>query len=57
MGLPISWHGRNIHNKYVLGRELTDKETEEMLACKSISKGKLRSVIDIEHVRREINKI
>jgi len=57
--------GRNIHDKYVLGRELgrgefgitylcTDKETEEMLACKSISKRKLRTAIDIEDVRREV---
>jgi calcium-dependent protein kinase len=57
--------GRNIHDKYVLGKELgrgefgitylcTDKETEEMLACKSISKRKLRTAIDIEDVRREV---
>eukprot|EP01018_Ginkgo_biloba_P001207 Gb_34567 [translate_table: standard] len=57
--------GRNINDKYVLGRELgrgefgitylcTDKETEEVLACKSISKRKLRTAIDIEDVRREV---
>uniref|UniRef100_A0A0D6R1X9 non-specific serine/threonine protein kinase n=1 Tax=Araucaria cunninghamii TaxID=56994 RepID=A0A0D6R1X9_ARACU len=55
----------NIHDKYVLGRELgrgefgitylcTDKETDEQLACKSISKRKLRTAIDIEDVRREV---
>ncbi|KAH9329506.1 hypothetical protein KI387_001614 [Taxus chinensis] len=57
--------GRNIHDKYVLGKELgrgefgitylcTDKETDEQLACKSISKRKLRTAIDIEDVRREV---
>ncbi|PNX54943.1 calcium-dependent protein kinase 10-like protein [Trifolium pratense] len=53
-----------IGDKYVLGRELgrgefgitylcTDKETKEELACKSISKRKLRTAVDVEDVRRE----
>jgi calcium-dependent protein kinase len=57
--------GREIENRYELGRELgrgefgvtylcTDKETREELACKSISKKKLRTAIDIEDVRREV---
>ena len=32
----------------------TDKETGEELACKSISKKKLRTAIDIDDVRREV---
>ncbi|KAK4402332.1 Calcium-dependent protein kinase [Sesamum angolense] len=54
-----------ISDKYVLGRELgrgefgvtylcTDRETREALACKSISKKKLRTLVDIEDVRREV---
>ncbi|CAM8913059.1 hypothetical protein QQ045_032009 [Rhodiola kirilowii] len=54
-----------ISDKYVLGRELgrgefgitylcTDRETKEDLACKSISKKKLRTAVDIEDVRREV---
>ncbi|XP_058738253.1 calcium-dependent protein kinase 32-like [Vicia villosa] len=57
--------GREIEARYELGRELgrgefgvtylcTDKETGEELACKSISKKKLRTAIDIEDVRREV---
>ncbi|CAI8613994.1 unnamed protein product [Vicia faba] len=57
--------GREIEVRYELGRELgrgefgvtylcTDKETGEELACKSISKKKLRTAIDIEDVRREV---
>ncbi|KAK4281874.1 hypothetical protein QN277_013320 [Acacia crassicarpa] len=57
--------GRDIERKYELGRELgrgefgitylcTDRETGEVLACKSISKKKLRTAIDIEDVRREV---
>lgn len=57
--------GREIERKYELGRELgrgefgitylcTDRETGEVLACKSISKKKLRTNIDIEDVRREV---
>ncbi|WJX95452.1 Calcium-dependent protein kinase 10 [Trifolium repens] len=53
-----------IGDKYVLGRELgrgefgitylcSDKETKEELACKSISKRKLRTAVDVEDVRRE----
>ncbi|KAG9152836.1 hypothetical protein Leryth_017652 [Lithospermum erythrorhizon] len=55
----------NISEKYVLGRELgrgefgitylcTDQETREALACKSISKKKLRTTVDVEDVRREV---
>ncbi|XP_043723731.1 calcium-dependent protein kinase 30-like [Telopea speciosissima] len=58
-------HRTRITDKYILGRELgrgefgitylcTDRETKEALACKSISKRKLRTAIDIEDVRREV---
>ncbi|KAJ4896087.1 Calcium-dependent protein kinase 32 [Raphanus sativus] len=57
--------GREISQKYKLGRELgrgefgvtylcTDKETGEVFACKSILKKKLRTAVDIEDVRREV---
>lgn len=57
--------GREIEARYELGRELgrgefgitylcTDRETAETLACKSISKKKLRTPVDIEDVRREV---
>ncbi|KAG5080567.1 hypothetical protein JHK86_004632 [Glycine max] len=57
--------GRDIGLRYDLGRELgrgefgvtylcRDRETKEELACKSISKKKLRTAIDIEDVRREV---
>lgn len=57
--------GREIGLQYELGRELgrgefgithlcTDKATEEKFACKSISKKKLRTAVDIEDVRREV---
>ena len=57
--------GRDIGLRYDLGRELgrgefgvtylcQDRETKEELACKSISKKKLRTAIDIEDVRREV---
>ncbi|KAI3449972.1 hypothetical protein Pfo_006637 [Paulownia fortunei] len=57
--------GHDINARYDLGRELgrgefgvtylcTDVETEEKLACKSISKKKLRTAVDIEDVRREV---
>lgn len=57
--------GRDIGITYELGRELgrgefgitylcTDKSTGEVYACKSISKKKLRTAIDIEDVRREV---
>ncbi|XP_030926738.1 calcium-dependent protein kinase 32-like [Quercus lobata] len=57
--------GREIGARYELGRELgrgefgitylcTDRETAETFACKSISKKKLRTSVDIEDVRREV---
>ncbi|WJX11175.1 Calcium-dependent protein kinase 14 [Trifolium repens] len=57
--------GREIGLRYELGRELRrsefgitylckDRETGEELACKSISKNKLRTAIAIEDVRREV---
>ncbi|CAK7342542.1 unnamed protein product [Dovyalis caffra] len=57
--------GKEIEQRYELGRELgrgefgitylcTDKETGESFACKSISKKKLRTAVDIEDVRREV---
>ena len=57
--------GHDILAHYDLGRELgrgefgvtylcTDTNTGEKFACKSISKKKLRTAIDIEDVRREV---
>ncbi|KAK4492389.1 hypothetical protein RD792_003194 [Penstemon davidsonii] len=57
--------GHNINEKYDLGRELgrgefgvtylcTHVETKERFACKSISKKKLRTAVDIEDVKREV---
>ena len=57
--------GREIEQSYELGRELgrgefgitylcTDKVTGDTFACKSISKKKLRTAVDIEDVRREV---
>ncbi|KAL0339646.1 UNVERIFIED_CONTAM: Calcium-dependent protein kinase [Sesamum radiatum] len=57
--------GHDIEEFYELGRELgrgefgvtylcTDKSTGEVFACKSISKMKLRTRVDIEDVRREV---
>ncbi|KAG0477430.1 hypothetical protein HPP92_014271 [Vanilla planifolia] len=57
--------GRDIGRRYELGNELgrgefgitylcTDRETGEKFACKSISKKKLRTAVDIEDVRREV---
>ncbi|XP_073148785.1 calcium-dependent protein kinase 8-like [Henckelia pumila] len=57
--------GHNVTDRYDLGRELgrgefgitylcTDLETGEKFACKSISKKKLRTAVDIEDVRREV---
>nr|ACG37185.1 calcium-dependent protein kinase, isoform AK1 [Zea mays] len=54
-----------IDDKYVLDRELgrgefgvtylcMDRGTKELLACKSISKRKLRTAVDVEDVRREV---
>ncbi|KAK4392320.1 Calcium-dependent protein kinase [Sesamum angolense] len=55
----------NIEEKYLVDRELgrgefgvtylcIDRETRELLACKSISKRKLRTAVDVEDVRREV---
>lgn len=57
--------GHNISLQYDLGRELgrgefgitylcTDSETGDKFACKSISKKKLRTSVDIDDVRREV---
>ena len=57
--------GHEIEKKYELGRELgrgefgitylcSDRETREVLACKSISKKKLRTPVDVEDVKREV---
>ncbi|ONK76237.1 uncharacterized protein A4U43_C03F25440 [Asparagus officinalis] len=57
--------GRDIEARYELGNELgrgefgvtylcTDRDSREHLACKSISKKKLRTAVDIEDVRREV---
>ncbi|XP_068667523.1 calcium-dependent protein kinase 13-like [Aristolochia californica] len=54
-----------IDEKYVVDRELgrgefgvtylcIERESRELLACKSISKRKLRTAVDIEDVRREV---
>ncbi|MQL79089.1 hypothetical protein Taro_011542 [Colocasia esculenta] len=58
--------GIDIGGCYELGQELgrgefgvtylcTDRETREAFACKSISKKKLRTAVDIEDVRREVD--
>lgn len=55
----------NIEDKYLVDRELgrgefgvtylcIDRDSRELLACKSISKRKLRTAVDIEDVRREV---
>ncbi|KAL0338181.1 UNVERIFIED_CONTAM: Calcium-dependent protein kinase [Sesamum angustifolium] len=55
----------NIEEKYLVDRELgrgefgvtylcIERETRELLACKSISKRKLRTAVDVEDVRREV---
>ncbi|CAM8890144.1 unnamed protein product [Rhodiola kirilowii] len=57
--------GRDIHLAYDVGHELgrgefgvtylcTDKANGYVFACKSISKKKLRTAVDIEDVRREV---
>lgn len=57
--------GHNIHQGYDLGGELgrgefgvtylcTESETKSKYACKSISKRKLRTAVDIDDVRREV---
>ncbi|TVU02380.1 hypothetical protein EJB05_52165, partial [Eragrostis curvula] len=54
-----------IDEKYALDREVgrgefgvtylcMDRDTKELLACKSISKRKLRTAVDVEDVRREV---
>ncbi|CAI9779213.1 unnamed protein product [Fraxinus pennsylvanica] len=56
---------KNIEEKYLVDRELgrgefgvtylcIERETKELLACKSISKRKLRTAVDVEDVRREV---
>ncbi|KAJ9543138.1 hypothetical protein OSB04_022845 [Centaurea solstitialis] len=55
----------NIEEKYMLDRELgrgefgvtylcIDRGSRELLACKSISKRKLRTAVDVEDVKREV---
>ncbi|KAK8486373.1 hypothetical protein V6N13_009300 [Hibiscus sabdariffa] len=57
--------GREIEHRYEVGHELgrgefgitylcTKKEIVRTFACKSISKKKLRTTVDIEDVRREV---
>lgn len=57
--------GQDIRGTYALGKELgrgefgitylcTCKASKEVFACKSISKRKLRTAVDIEDVRREV---
>lgn len=56
---------QNIEDKYMLDRELgrgefgvtylcIDRSSRELLACKSISKRKLRTAVDVEDVKREV---
>ena len=55
----------NMEDRYLIDRELgrgefgvtylcIDRDTRELLACKSISKRKLRTAVDIDDVRREV---
>ncbi|CAN6349245.1 unnamed protein product [Urochloa humidicola] len=64
-GLAAGASAEELLRRYQLGEELgrgefgltrrcTDAATGETLACKSISKRKLRSSVDIEDVRREV---
>lgn len=57
--------GEDLQRRYRLGEELgrgefgvtrrcEDVETGEVVACKSISKRKLRTAVDVEDVRREV---
>ncbi|CAA6668293.1 unnamed protein product [Spirodela intermedia] len=57
--------GEDLQRRYRLGEELgrgefgvtrrcEDAETGEVVACKSISKRKLRTAVDVEDVRREV---
>lgn len=61
----LATHRTRLSDKYILGRELgrgefgvtylcTDRETKQAFACKSISKKKLRTAVDVEDVRREV---
>ncbi|XP_029122402.1 calcium-dependent protein kinase 29 [Elaeis guineensis] len=63
--LPDSKAATDLPLRYELGKELgrgefgvtrrcTDTKTGEVLACKSISKRKLRTCVDVEDVRREV---
>jgi calcium-dependent protein kinase len=64
-GLAPAAAAKELRRRYELGEELgrgefgvtrrcTDAATSELLACKSISKRKLRSSVDVEDVRREV---
>ena len=64
-GLAAEASAEELLRRYQLGKELgrgefgvtrrcTDTSTGDVLACKSISKRKLRSSVDIEDVRREV---
>ncbi|KAF3633558.1 Calcium-dependent protein kinase 7 [Capsicum annuum] len=55
----------NVEEKYIIDRELgrgefgvtylcIDRKNRDLLACKSISKRKLRTAVDVEDVRREV---
>lgn len=55
----------NMEERYLVDRELgrgefgvtylcIDRDTRELLACKSISKRKLRTAVDVDDVRREV---
>ncbi|XP_055807748.1 calcium-dependent protein kinase 13-like [Solanum dulcamara] len=55
----------NVEEKYIIDRELgrgefgvtylcIDRNNRDLLACKSISKRKLRTAVDVEDVRREV---
>ncbi|MCD7447038.1 Calcium-dependent protein kinase 13 [Datura stramonium] len=55
----------NVEEKYIIDRELgrgefgvtylcIDRSNRDLLACKSISKRKLRTAVDVEDVRREV---
>ncbi|KEH23182.1 putative protein kinase CAMK-CDPK family [Medicago truncatula] len=55
----------NMEDRYLIDRELgrgefgvtylcIDRDTRELLACKSISKRKLRTAVDVDDVRREV---
>ncbi|XP_021911464.1 calcium-dependent protein kinase 24 [Carica papaya] len=58
--------GHNIWEKYKMGKELgrgefgithqcVELKTGEIFACKKISKGKLRTEVDVDDVRREVD--